>query len=122
MESLGKVIADQNAKWMGMWTKFQKPAQGSSTATKPTSTTTAVRERPTENVTATVSKSYLKARARSMTEAQARHSVQVQKDLQLHRQMILLKTKNCLQRRDTRHLHKMTLQSKLRRSQPLSSK
>ena len=68
MASLEKLIADQNVKQMSMWSKFQKPAQGSSTATKPTSTTTAANERPTENVTATVSKSPLKARATSMTE------------------------------------------------------
>ena len=48
MASLEKSIVDQNVKRMSMWSKFQKTAQGSSTATKPTSTTTAVIERPTE--------------------------------------------------------------------------
>ena len=68
MASLEKSIADQNAKRMSMLSKFQKPAQGSSTATKPTSTTTIASERQTENVTATVSKSPLKVRGTSMTE------------------------------------------------------
>ena len=68
MASLEKSIADQNVKRMSMLSKFQKPAQGSSTASKPTSTTTVASERPTENVTATVSKSPLKVRATSMTE------------------------------------------------------
>ena len=65
---LEKSIANQNVKRMSFWSKFQKPTHGSSTATKPTSTTTAASERPTENVTATVSKSPLKAMATSMTE------------------------------------------------------
>ena len=68
MVSLEKSIADQNVKRISMWSKFQKIAQGSSKATKPTSTTTAASERPTESATATVSKSPLKARATSMTE------------------------------------------------------
>ena len=68
MLSLEKLIADQNVKRMSMWSKFQKPAQRSSTATKQTSTTTVASERPTENVTTTVNKSPLNARAASMTE------------------------------------------------------
>ena len=68
MVSLDKSIADQNVKRMGMWSKFQKPAQISSTATKQTSTTTVASERPTENVTAIVNKSPLNARATGMTE------------------------------------------------------
>ena len=50
-----------------MWSKFQKTTQGSSAATKPTSTT-AASERPTESATATVSKSSFEARSTSMTE------------------------------------------------------
>ena len=57
MASLEKSIVDQNVKRMSMWSKFQKTAQGSSTATKPTSTATAASERPTESATAAVSKS-----------------------------------------------------------------
>ena len=45
MASLEKSIADQNVKRMSMWSKFQKTAQGSSTATKSTGTT-AASERP----------------------------------------------------------------------------
>ena len=68
MASFEKSIADKNVKRMNMWSKFQKTAQGSSTATKPTSTTTAAAsERPTESATATVSKSPLEARTTSMT-------------------------------------------------------
>ena len=66
---LEKSIANQNVKPMSFWSKFQKPTQGSSTATKPTSATTAASERPTENVTATVSKSPLKAMATSTEPA-----------------------------------------------------
>ena len=51
-----------------MWSKFQKTTQGSSTATKPTSTTTAASETPTESATVTVSKSSFEARSTSMTE------------------------------------------------------
>ena len=43
MKSLETSIADQNVKRMSMWSKFQKTVQGSSTATKSTSTTTAAR-------------------------------------------------------------------------------
>ena len=69
MASLEKSVADQNVKRMSMmWSKFQKSTQGSSTATKPTRTTTASSERPTESATVTVSKSPLKARATSMAE------------------------------------------------------
>ena len=50
-----------------MGSKFQKTAQGSSTATKPTSTT-AASERPTESAPVTVSKSPYEAWATSMTE------------------------------------------------------
>ena len=68
MVSLDKLIVDQSVKRMSMWTKFQKTAQGSSTATKSTSTTATASEKPTENATATVSKSPLEAWATGMTE------------------------------------------------------
>ena len=68
MAGLEKSIADQNMKRMSIWSKFEKTAQGSFTATKPKSTTTAASERPTGSVTATVSKSSLEARATSMTD------------------------------------------------------
>ena len=68
MAGLEKSIADQNMKRMSIWSKFEKTAQGSFTATKPKSTTTAASERPTRSVTATVSKSPLEARVTSMTD------------------------------------------------------